>query len=190
MPWWKSRSKLGAVARATRDDVSAPAYVGEAGWRDRLYQSVTDRKRRENAIQGAKLGATAALVPVALGALAYQREYRKRARNTNMEVARQDIARAVATTAKAAVAGAAGGFVAGPLGGVAAAAYVSSMSAPALSAVADRARKGNNDGNSRPRQINTWRVSRADSDPDDVGTLYPLHDHSITMGYASHRRRL
>ena len=54
MTWWKSRSKLEAVARATRDDVSAPAYVGETGWRDRLYQSVTDRKRREDAIQGAK----------------------------------------------------------------------------------------------------------------------------------------
>ena len=57
MTWWKPRSKLEAVSRATArvPDVS----VGEPGWREWLHQSVTDRTRRENAIQAAKLGATA-----------------------------------------------------------------------------------------------------------------------------------
>ncbi len=173
MTWWKSRSKLEAVARATRDDVSAPAYVGETGWRDRLYQSVTDRKRREDAIQGAKLGATAALVPVALGALAYQRSYRKRTKETNMQVARQDITRALATTGGAAVVGAAGGFVAGPIGGVAAAAYAASMSAPELSAVKDRAWKGKTDG--KRIRGGGYYEPHEEFSPNDAGAYQIVH---------------
>ena len=120
MTWWKPRSKLEAVSRATArvPDVS----VGEPGWREWLHQSVTDRTRRENAIQAAKLGATAAIVPAALGALAYQRAYwRQSNQKVNLAEAASDAAKVVRRAGLGAAAGAAGGFVAGPIGGIAAA---------------------------------------------------------------------
>ena len=113
----RHRSTLEAVTRATRDDIR----VGDKDWRKEMYESVTDRKRRESAIQGAKLGATAALVPVALGALAYQKSYWHLNKGIKPAEAAKDTLRAAARAGLGAAAGAAGGLVAGPIGGVAAA---------------------------------------------------------------------
>ena len=144
MTWWKPRSKLEAVSRATArvPDVS----IGEPGWRERLYQSVTDRTRRENAIQAAKLGATAAIVPAALGALAYQRAYwRESDHKVNIAEAAKDTAKVVRRAGLGAAAGAAGGFVAGPIGGIAAA-VAASTTIGEQESIKDRRSTGYRDG--------------------------------------------
>ena len=124
----RPKSTLAAVALATprATDVS----VGEPGWRDRLYQSLADRTWRERAVNGAKLGVGVALMPVAINALAKQKQLLIYDRKHKIREAGSDLVKAYVMAYLGAGAGAVGGLVGGPAGSALAAGALAHLTVP------------------------------------------------------------
>ena len=124
----RPKSTLAAVALATprATDVS----VGEPGWRDKLYQSLADRTWRERAVNGAALGAGVALVPVAINALAKQKDLLIYDRKYKIREAGSDLVKAYVMAYLGAGAGAVGGLVGGPAGSALAAGALAHLTVP------------------------------------------------------------
>ena len=124
----RPKSTLAAVALATprATDVS----VGEPGWRDRLYQSLADRTWRERAVNGAKLGVGVALVPVAINALAVQKDLLGYRNGLKIREAGHDLGKGLRMAALGAGAGAVGGLVGGPAGSALAAGALAHLTVP------------------------------------------------------------
>ena len=124
----RPKSTLAAVALATprATDVS----VGEPGWRDRLYESLADRTWRERAVNGAKLGVGVALVPVAINALAVQKDLLGYRNGLKIREAGSDLGKAYVMAYLGAGAGAVGGLVGGPAGSALAAGALAHLTVP------------------------------------------------------------
>ena len=124
----RPKSTLAAVALATprATDVS----VGEPGWRDKLYQSLADRTWRERAANGAALGVGVALMPVAINALAKQKDLLTYHRKYKTSEAGSDLGKGLGMAVLGAGAGAVGGLVGGPAGSALAAGALAHLTVP------------------------------------------------------------
>jgi hypothetical protein len=121
----KMKSALGVINAAQK------TTVGDKGWKESLREYITDPARLERAINGAMLGITVALTPVALNALAAQRRVGFYPDHMIRE-AKRDVETGAGMYLLGAGAGAVGGLVGGPAGSAVAAAVVAHKMVPSM----------------------------------------------------------